>query len=72
MMKTATATKDAAILRNLRGWLARATAADIEAGRNWYREAMEYAAFLSVEFNVSRKVAAGVISALSPLSLIHI
>ena len=65
-MKTATDTKDAAITRNLRGWLDRATAADIEAGKNWYREAMEYAAFLSVTFNVSRKVAAGVISALSP------
>ena len=65
-MKTATITKDATILRHLRGWLAESTPADIEAGRGWYREAMDYAAFLSVEFNVSRKVAAGGISALSP------
>ena len=65
-MKTATITKDATILRHLRGWLAESTPADIEAGRGWYREAMDYARYLSVEFNVSRKVAAGVISALSP------
>jgi len=65
-MKTATITKDATILRHLRGWLAESTPADIEAGRGWYREAMDYARYLSNEFNVSRKVAAGVISALSP------
>jgi hypothetical protein len=65
-MKTPTATKDATILRNLRGWLSLATPDDIEAGLSWYRDAMEYAKYLSVEFNVSRKVAAGVISALSP------
>jgi len=65
-MKTATITKDATILRHLRGWLAESTPADIEAGRGWYRDAMDYARYLSNEFNVSRKVAAGVISALSP------
>ena len=65
-MKTATMTKDATILRNLRGWLAESTPADIEAGRAWYGDAMDYARYLSNEFNVSRKVAAGVVSALSP------
>lgn len=40
-MKTATITKDVTITRNLRGWLARATSADIEAGRNWERNKID-------------------------------
>ena len=65
-MKTATNTTDRTITRHLSGWLRMATPDDIESGKVWYREAMDYARYLSVEFNVSRKVAAGVISALSP------
>ena len=32
----------------------------------WYKEAMEFAEYLSITFNISKVVAAGVISALSP------
>ena len=65
-MKTATITKDATILRNLRGWLGESTPADIEAGLVWYGEAMDYARHLSAWFDKTRKVSAGVISSLSP------
>ena len=47
-------------------WLGRATPSDIVEGKQWYAEAMAYAEFLSVTFNISKVVAAAVISALSP------
>lgn len=65
-MKTATNTSDRTIQRNLQTWLDAATPEARRAGLTWYDDAQKYAAFLSVTFNVSRKVAAGVISALSP------
>ena len=65
-MKTATKASDRTIQRNLQTWLDAATPEARRAGLTWYDDAQKYAAFLSVTFNVSRKVAAGVISALSP------
>ena len=47
-------------------WVGRATEAEICEGKAWYSEAMEFAKYLSVNFNVSQVVSAGVISALSP------
>jgi len=32
----------------------------------WYEEAMQFADYISITFNISKVVAAGVISALSP------
>ena len=57
---------DKAIKSNLIKRLDKATEAEIKDGMKWYKEAQEHARFLSDTFNVSRKVAAGVISALSP------
>ena len=65
-MKTATKASDRTIQRNLQTWLDAATPEARRAGLTWYDDAQKYAAFLSVTFNVSREVAAGVISALSP------
>jgi len=55
-----------AMRSNLRTWWNEATELEREAGVNWYSEAQSFAKELSVRFNVSREVAAGVISALSP------
>lgn len=65
-MKSLKNISDRMIKSNLIKRLDKATEAEIEAGMNWYREAQDHARFLSETFNVSRKVAAGVISALSP------
>ena len=51
---------------NLRKWWSESTDAEREHGRQWYTDAQDFAKQLSQEFNVSREVAAGVISALSP------
>jgi len=52
--------------RNLRLWVKRATNQEILDGLTWYNEAMAYTQALSTTFGVSREIAAGVISALSP------
>ena len=51
---------------NLRMWWTEATEDEKLQGVVWYSEAQHFAKQLSVEFNVSRECAAGVISALSP------
>ena len=54
------------IRKNVRGWWDESTPCEKEQGRVWYKEAQDFARDLSVKYNVSREVAAGVISALSP------
>jgi len=51
---------------NLRKWWSESTEVEREHGRQWYTDAQNFAKELSQEFNVSREVAAGVVSALSP------
>jgi hypothetical protein len=52
--------------RNSLHWYSIATPEDILEGVQWYADAMAYAQFLSIEFNISKVTAAAVISALSP------
>tara|TARA_B110000858_G_scaffold51518_1_gene59668 strand:- start:523 stop:1128 length:606 start_codon:yes stop_codon:yes gene_type:complete len=47
-------------------WAGRATEAEVREGKAWYAEAMEFTKYLSVTFNLSQVVSAGVVSALSP------
>ena len=54
------------IRRNLRTWFSRATKAELLQGAVWYTEAQTFSRQMSDTFDVSREVAAGVISALSP------
>lgn len=55
-----------AVTRRTKAWAGRASDQEREEGLRWYKEAMEFADYLSITFNVSKVVAAGVISALSP------
>jgi hypothetical protein len=56
----------ATVTRRVKAWAGRASNREREEGLRWYKEAMEFADYLSITFNVSKVVAAGVISALSP------
>ena len=56
----------ATVTRRVKAWAGRASDREREEGLRWYEEAMQFADYLSITFNVSKVVAAGVISALSP------
>lgn len=56
----------ATVTRRVKAWAERATEQEREEGLRWYEEAMQFAEYLSITFNISKVVAAGVISALSP------
>lgn len=56
----------ATVTRRVKAWAERASDREREEGLRWYEEAMQFADYLSITFNVSKVVAAGVISALSP------
>ena len=65
-MQNLKTTSDSTIKRNLSKRFDQATDQERIDGLNWYKEAQDHAEFLSSEFNVSRRVSAGGISALSP------
>jgi hypothetical protein len=54
------------VRRNLKHWYAQSTSEDRYEGERWYSEASMFCQFLSEKYNVSKVVAAGVVSALSP------
>ena len=54
------------VTAHVKSWTGRATEDEIREGKAWYASAMEFAEYLSVTFNISKVVAAAVISALSP------
>lgn len=56
----------ATVTRRVKAWAGRASDQEREEGLRWYEEAMQFAEYLSITFNISKVVAAGVISALSP------
>lgn len=52
--------------RNLKHWYSQATVEDKYEGQRWYTEASQFASFLSEKYGVTKEIAAGVVSALSP------
>ena len=65
-MKQLTSSDLKKIRANIRIWFNRATESEKVEGMLWYKDAQSTASELSSIFDVSREVAAGVISALSP------
>ena len=65
-MKKLSETTDRKIANNIKRWHKRASPENIEAGMTWYDDAMRFSRKLAREYKVTRRTAAGVISALSP------
>jgi hypothetical protein len=65
-MKRLTETTDIKIANNIKRWHKRASPENIDAGMTWYDDAMRFSRKLARDYKVTRRTAAGVISALSP------
>lgn len=65
-MKRLSETTDIKIANNIKRWHKRASPENIDAGMTWYDDAMRFSNKLAREYKVTRRTAAGVISALSP------
>ena len=63
---TVTNYSDIKIKNRLKAWLDIATEEQIASGKNWYKEAQEFAKYLSENYKIDSYVCASVISALSP------
>jgi hypothetical protein len=57
---------DTKIKNRLNYWFSLATQEDINNGKNWYKDAQDFAKYLSETYNIDSYVCASVISALSP------
>ena len=57
---------DTKIKNRLNYWFNLATEEDINNGKNWYKDAQDFAKYLSETYNLDTYVCASVISALSP------
>ena len=65
-MKRLSETTDVKIANNIKRWHKRASPENIDAGMTWYDDAMRFSRRLAREYRITRRSAAGVISALSP------
>ena len=65
-MKRLSETTDVKIANNIKRWHKRASPENIDAGMTWYDDAMRFSRRLAREYRITRRAAAGVISALSP------
>ena len=65
-MKRLSETTNVKIANNIKRWHKRASPENIEAGMTWYDDAMRFSRRLAREYRITRRSAAGVISALSP------
>lgn len=67
-MKNLSVTKysDTKIKNRLNYWFGLATKEEIEQGKNWYKDAQDFAQYLSKKYSIDSYVCASVISALSP------
>ena len=57
---------DTKIKNRLTYWLNQATKEEIKDGKNWYKDAQDFAKYLSQKYSIDSYVCASVISALSP------
>ena len=57
---------DTKIKNRLNYWFSLATEQEIKDGKNWYKEAQDFAKYLSETYKIDSYVCASVISALSP------
>lgn len=57
---------DTKIKNRLKYWFDLATKEEIEQGKNWYKDAQDFAQYLSKKYSIDSYVCASVISALSP------
>ena len=65
-MKRLSETTNVKIANNIKRWHKRASPENIDAGMTWYDDAMRFSRRLAREYRITRRSAAGVISALSP------
>lgn len=66
MKRSITKTTDRKIYNSLKRWLDIANEDQKRAGLSWYKEAQDFAQYLSQTFNIDSYICAAVISALSP------